>query len=105
MPRLDEAVGGQGCRLATVDDCLDNVRRQEGEIDEMGDPALGDALAVGDCLHGRPGLDLLEPDPAQGDGFEQRAVHTRCRVAQDELGLDPAATEGKRANERQRISV
>ena len=77
MPRLDEAVSGQGWGLAAVDNCLDDVRCQEGEIDEMGDPALGDALAVGDRLHGRPALDLLEPDPAQGDGSEQCAVHTR----------------------------
>ena len=75
MPRLDEAVGGQRWGLATVDDRLDNVGRQEGKIDEMGNPALGDALTVGDHLHGRPGLDFFEPDLAFGDGLEKPAVH------------------------------
>jgi hypothetical protein len=34
--------------LAAVDDRLDDIGRQEGEIDEMGDPPLGHALAIGD---------------------------------------------------------
>jgi len=75
MPRLYEAVGGQCRGLATIDDRLDDVRRQEGEIDEVGDPSLGDTLALGDGLHARPGLDLLEPGPALGDGSEERAIH------------------------------
>jgi len=76
MPRLDQAVGGQRWGLAPFDDRADNVWRQEGEIDEMSDAALGDALTVGDCLHGRPGLDFLEPSPAQHDGSEKRAVQS-----------------------------
>jgi hypothetical protein len=67
MPRLDRAVGGQCWGLATLDDRADNVWREEGQIHEVSDAALGDALTVGDGLHGRPGLDLLEPDPAQGE--------------------------------------
>jgi hypothetical protein len=65
MPRLDQAVGGQSWRLATFDDRADNVWREEGKIHEMSDAALGDGLTIGDCLHGRSGLDLLKPSPAQ----------------------------------------
>ena len=75
MPRPDQAVGGQRWRLSTFGDRLDDIGRQEGQIDEMGDPALGDGLAVGNRLHGRAGFDLFEPDPALGEVSEERAVH------------------------------
>ncbi len=71
----------------------------------MGDSALGDALAQGDRVHARPRLDLLEPDPALSDGLEKRAVHSAGPVAEDEPGLDPAATQVKVADERQGLSV
>ena len=105
MPRLDQAVGGQRWGLATLGDRADNVWRQEGEIHEMSDAALGDALTVGDRLHGRPGLDLLEPDPAQGDSFDKRAVQSGWGVGEHELGFDPAAAQRKLAAERQRTTA
>jgi hypothetical protein len=40
VPRLAQAVGGQGCGLASLDDRADDVWRQEGEIDEISDAAL-----------------------------------------------------------------
>ena len=104
MPRLDQAVGGQRRGLVTLDDRADNVWRQEGEIDEMSNAALRDALAVGDGLHGRSGLDLLEPGPAQGDGFDQRAVQSGWRVGEHELGFNPASAQRERADQRQRIT-
>ncbi len=51
MAPLSETVGGERQRLAAVDDGLDNVRREEGEVNETGNPALGDTVAVGDRLH------------------------------------------------------
>jgi hypothetical protein len=105
MPRLDQAVGGQRWRLAPPNDRADNVWRQEGKIDEMSDTALGDALAVGDRLHGRSGLDLLEPDPAQGDGFEERAVQSGWSVGEHDLGFDPASAQRELADQRQRATA
>lgn len=84
MPRLDQAVGGQRGGLATLDDRADNIWREEGKIREMGDAALGDAFTAGDRLHGRSGLDLLEPGPARGDSFEKCAVQSRWRVGEHE---------------------
>ena len=75
MRRLDKPVRGQGCRLAAVDDRLDDIGRQKGEIDQMGDPALRHGRAVGDRLHGHSGFDLFEPGPALGDVLEKRSVH------------------------------
>ena len=86
MPRLDKAVRGQRCRLAAVDDCLNDIGRQKGEIDKMGDPALRHAFTVGDRLHGHAGLDLLEPCPAQGNILEKRSVNPRRCVPKHEPG-------------------
>ena len=71
VPRLDKAVRGQRCRVTAVDDRLDDIGRQKGEIDEMGHPALRHAFAVGDRLHCHAGLDLFEPDPALGEVLEK----------------------------------
>ena len=76
MPRPDQAISGQRWGLATLGDRADNVGRQEGEIHEMSNAALANAVTAGDRLHGRPGLDLLEPDPGQGDSFDKRAVQS-----------------------------
>ena len=105
MPRFDQTVGGQRWGLAPLDDRADNIWRQEGEIDEMSNAALGDALAVGDGLHGRSGLDLLEPSPAQRDAFEKCAVQSGWGVGEHELGFDPAAAQRTLADQRQRITV
>lgn len=105
MPRLDQAVGGQCWRLAPLEDRADNVWRQKGEIDQISNAALADTLAVGDGLHGRSGLDLLEPDPAQGDGFEKRAVQSGWRIREHEPGFDPAAAQRELAHQRQRITA
>jgi hypothetical protein len=56
MPRLYHAASGRRWRLATLNDRTDNVWREEGEIHEVSDAALDDALRVGDCLCGRLGL-------------------------------------------------
>ena len=89
MPRLDQAISGQCWGLATLDDRADNVWRQEGKIHDVSDAALDDTLTVGDRLHGRSGLDLHKPDPAQGDGFDQRGVQSGWRVGEHEPGFDP----------------
>ncbi len=69
VPRLDKAVRGQRCRVTAVDDRLDDIGRQKGEIDEMGHPALRHAFAVGNRLHCDAGLDLFEPGPALAEVF------------------------------------
>jgi hypothetical protein len=96
-------VGRVGVGAETLDNRADKVWRQEGEIDQMSDAALGDALAVGDGLHGRPGLDLLEP--AQGYSFDKRAVQTGWGVGEHDLGFDPASAQLKLADQRQRITA
>jgi hypothetical protein len=47
MSRLDQAVGGQRWRLATLDDRADKVWREEGEIDEMSNATLRDGRTAG----------------------------------------------------------
>ena len=74
-------------------------------IDEMSNATLGDALTVGDGLHGRSGFDLLEPSPAQRDSFDKRAVQTGWRVGEHELGFDPSAAQRELADERQRAEA
>ena len=48
---------------------------------------------------------LLEPDPAQGDGFDKHAVETAWRAGEQDLGLDPGVAQRTFADERQRTTA
>jgi len=102
---LDEAVRCEGGRLPALDDCGDDVRCQKGEIHQMGDPALGDALTFGNGLHGGAGLDFLEPEPTPGDGLQKGAVDAIGLVAHHQLGLDTAAAEGEASLDLQSLTL
>ena len=56
--------------LPTLHDRLDELRAQEGEIDEAPDVAPGDALAIGELMQrsSPPGGELLKPGAPAGDG-------------------------------------
>ena len=105
MIGADQLVSGQRCRLATVGDELDDIRREEGDIDQVCNATLADILARGDRLHRRAGLDLLEPRTARGDSPDQGRVDCGRRVFEYELRLDPAAAHCKGTADGKRVRI
>src|SRR6266850_6205317 len=71
MPRRSEFYG-----LPAVQDRLDQLGAQKGEVDEAPDIATGDAIALGQLPQrsGASGGELLEPRTPARDRLDQRGV-------------------------------
>src|SRR6266850_569502 len=89
-------------RLPALQDGLDQLGAEEGEVDEAPDIAPGDALALGQFPQrsGASGGKLLEPRAPAGDRLDQRGVASRtvvlnCHSRQHQPHLDTAAPEGR----------
>src|SRR6266446_3835102 len=87
--------------LPAVQDHLDQLGAQKGEVDEAPDIATGDAVALGQFPQrsGASGGKLLEPRPPARDRLDQRGVTSRdfvlyCHSRQHQLHFDTAAPEG-----------
>lgn len=91
MRRFHKAVSCQCHWLAPIDDGLDNIGGQKGEIDEADNPAWCHACAIGNRLQGLAGFDLFEPGPALSDVFKKRFVNAGRCVAQNQPSLITAA--------------
>src|SRR5712671_5756212 len=68
--------------LSALQDRLDQVGTQKGEVDEAPDIATGDAVALGQFAQrsGAAGGELLEPRAPAGDRLDQRGVTSRSVV-------------------------
>ena len=105
MTRPGQELRGQRCRLPAIDDRLDNIGREECEIDKVGHPALGYTFAFSNCLHADSRLDLLEPVPASCHVSRKRLVDTCCAVSKDKSRFDPALARRESAGQRQGIGI
>src|SRR2546430_14534919 len=81
--------------LPAVQDRLDQLGAQKGEVDEAPDIATGDAVALGQFAQrsGAPGGKLFEPRPPARDRLDQggvtsRAVVLNCRSRQHQPHFD-----------------
>src|SRR5216683_329534 len=90
-------------RLPAVQDRLDQLGAQKGEVDQAPDIATGDAVALGQFPQrsGASGGKLLEPGSPARDRLDQRGVTSRvvvlyCRSRQHQPHFDTAAPEGYR---------
>src|SRR6202521_5058345 len=89
--------------LPALQDRLDQLGAQKGEVDETPDIATGDAIALGQFQQraGASGGKLLEPRPPARDRLDQRGVTSRaavlyCHCRQHQPHFDTAALEGHR---------
>src|SRR6266566_5580237 len=86
--------------LPALQDRLDQLGAQKGEVDEAPDIATGDAVALGQFPQrsGAPGGKLLEPRTPTRDRLDQRGVTFRAvvRSRQHKPHFDTAAFEGHR---------
>src|ERR1700731_2436595 len=87
--------------LPAVQDRLDQLGAQKGEVDEAPDIATGDAVALGQLPQrsGAAGGKLLEPRPPARDRLDQRGVTSRalvlyCHCRRHQPHFDTAAPEG-----------
>src|SRR5229473_163786 len=88
-------------RLPAVQDRLDQLGAQKGEVDEAPDIATGDAVALGQFPQrsGASSRKLLEPRVPARDRLDQRGVTFRavvlyCHSRQHQPHFDTAALEG-----------
>src|SRR5437870_5364409 len=89
--------------LPALQDRLDQLGAQKGEVDEAPDIATGDAVALGQLPQrsGASGGELLEPRAPARERLDQRGVTSRavvryCRSRQHQPHFDTAAPEGHR---------
>src|SRR5467141_2052958 len=89
--------------LPAVQDHLDQLGAQKGEVDEAADIATRDAVALGQFAQrsGASGGKLLEPRTPAGDRLDQRGVTSRafvlyCHSRQHQPHFATAAPEGHR---------
>src|ERR1700738_4068288 len=87
--------------LPALQDHLDQLRAQKGEVDEAPDIATSDAVALGQFPQrsGASGGELLEPRAPAGNRLDQcgvtsRAVVLCCHFRQHQPYFDTAAPEG-----------
>src|SRR6266478_4861007 len=87
--------------LAALQDRLDQLGAQKGEVDETPDIATRDAVAFGQFSQrsGASGGKLLEPRAPARDRLDQRGVTSRalvlyCHCRQHQPHFDTAAPEG-----------
>src|SRR5207253_6712885 len=98
-----ETCCGEFDRLSAVQDRVDQLGAEKGEVDEAPDIATGDALALGQFPQrsGAPRGQLLEPRSSARDRLDQRGVASRgvvlyCHCRQHQPHFDTAAPEGHR---------
>src|SRR6267143_4546569 len=86
--------------LPALQDRLDQLRAEKGEVDEAPDIATGDAVALGQLPQrsGASGGKLLEPRPPARDRLDQSGVTSRAvvRSRQHQPHFDTAAPERHR---------
>src|SRR5467141_1935823 len=87
--------------LPALQDRLDQLGAEKGEVDEAPDIATGDAVALGQFAQRSGASDgkLLEPRTPAGDRLDQRGVTSRdfvlyCHSRQHQSHFDTAAPEG-----------
>src|SRR6267143_2015893 len=87
--------------LPALQDRLDQLRTEKGEVDEAPDIAARDAVALGQFAQrsGAPRCKLLEPRSPARDRLDQRGVTSRavvphCYSRQHQPHFDTAAPEG-----------
>src|SRR5439155_10630826 len=92
---------GEVDRLPAVQDRLDQLGAQKGEVDEAPDIATGDAVALGQFPQrsGASGGKLLEPGTPARDRLDQRGVTSRavvvyCHSRHHQPHFGTAAPEG-----------
>jgi hypothetical protein len=89
--------------LPALQDRLDQLGAQKGEVDEAPDIATGDAVALGQFPQrsGASGGKLLKPIPPARDRLDHSAITSRavvlyCPSRQHQPHFDTAAPEGHR---------
>src|SRR6267142_7077161 len=94
---------GECDRLPALQDHLDQLGAEKGEVDEAPDIATGDAVALGQFPQrsGASGGKLLEPGTPARDRLDQRGVTSRavvlyCHSRQHQPHFSTAAPEGHR---------
>src|SRR5467141_4881282 len=88
-------------RLPALQDCLDQLGAQKGEVDEAPDIATGDAVALGQFAQrsGASGGKLLKPRTPARDRLDQRGITSQvvvlcCHSGKHQPHFDTAAPEG-----------
>src|SRR5437016_1078430 len=100
---FDETCRGEFDRLPAVQDRLDQLGAEKGEVDEAPDIATRDTVALGQFPQrsGAAGRKLFEPCSTARDRLDQRGVASRavvlyCYCRQHQPHFDTAAPEGHR---------
>src|SRR5204863_9923610 len=71
---------GEGDGLPALQDCLDELRAQEGEANETANVARGNAVTLGQLLErsGAAGGELLKPRAPPRNRLDQRRITSRA---------------------------
>ena len=88
-----QPVTGEAQGLRALQDVIDDVRGEKGQMDHVLDPALRGAGIGGDLLEASTRLDGRHPFIRPGDIADQGMIELASRLAEHQPGFDAAPAE------------
>lgn len=96
-------VGREAKGLFAIEDIADYVRSEEGQINQLMDPAVRGALGLCDLRQRAACFDLLKPEMRPGDVADEGLVDTCRCIGEDDLRLDATLPQPEREGREERI--